>query len=747
MGTTESVKILLRGDTAYNWESINPILGKNELAIEWGNDSTERRIKIGDGETRYNALPYTSDERALKLAIDSLSRDLAEEAAAREGADATLQGNIDTVAGDLAAEASIRGSADAVLQENIAAAAEDLAEEAAAREGADSTLQGNIDTVAGDLAAEAETRGSADAVLQGNIAAEASIRGSADAALQGNIESEAASRGAADFALANDLATETLNRTNADTALQGHINAEAADRGTADSTLQGNINAEADARGAADISLQGNIDTVAGDLADETTAREGADSTLQGNIDTVSGDLADETAARESYDQQQDRKLETLNGHYYPLEGYDFGKTLDVKTPNTDDAALLTAYAMAMESVSETAQIIDGSVVKNEYDGVEFVWNAANQTWLDWGVGNIVTAGNDHLGVVEGTADPGDGSKDEFITVLPGGRMKTIGFAALKEKAAGKQDAIPAKTGTTAQYLTEPETAGGTPGTTTPYANNVSLSSGIPATIYDTIMFSPDASEIADMKRFLAWTGIVDARTANFNPNEYRALNAKNISGSSRGGIFTEFKIGQSIGVTKGGAENYGLLTTIVPWGDVSGGVIQQIFELKISGCLGYKWERASSGAQESEVWSDWMETSDVWETVPFTYGAGVAATGYGYGAGIWFNWAQKAYRIRINGVVVNTFAVAIKMIEIPNPPMILDVNLGVSIHRFSCFIDVKNSGGAVTVRRAPLDIDVINNTPTTLALNPIPLEGNAVTGAYSDWNNGVIWGDGMVYV
>jgi hypothetical protein len=86
-------------------------------------------------------------------------------------------------------------------------------------------------------------------------------------------------------------------------------------------------------------------------------------------------------------------------------------------------------------------------------------------------------------------------------------------------------------------------------------------------------------------------------------------------------------------------------------------------------------------------------------------------------------------------------------MIEIPNPPMILGADKGVSIHRFSCFIDVKNSGGATTVRRAPLDIDVINNTPATLALNPIPLEGAVVTGPYPEWNYGVIWGDGMVYV
>jgi hypothetical protein len=143
-------------------------------------------------------------------------------------------------------------------------------------------------------------------------------------------------------------------------------------------------------------------------------------------------ELEAETAAREAYDQQQDAKLQALNGHYYPIDGYDFGKTLDVKTPNPDDVLLLTTYAMTMEGVSDPAHIIENTVIKNEFDGVEFVWNAVTQSWTDWGVGNIVTSGNDHLGVVEGTADPGDGSKDGFITVRPGGVMETIGFSALK---------------------------------------------------------------------------------------------------------------------------------------------------------------------------------------------------------------------------------------------------------------------------------------------------------------------------
>jgi hypothetical protein len=188
---------------------------------------------------------------------------------------------------------------------------------------------------------------------------------------------------------------------------------------------------------------------------------------LQGIRDNLKGlfaAIAAETANREAYDEQQDQKIQTLNGHYYPIEPYDFGKTLDVKTPVPEDIAALNDYAMSIEGVDDPSQIIDGTVVKNLFDGVEFVWNATNQTWVDFGIGNIVTASNDHLGVVEGTADPGDGTKDGMVTVLPGGTMKTLGFAEMKTAVGGKQDALPAKAGAT-DILTAPASKGGTPGT------------------------------------------------------------------------------------------------------------------------------------------------------------------------------------------------------------------------------------------------------------------------------------------
>ncbi len=54
---TFSKRIQLRRDTATNWASENPVLLEGELGIEL--DSNRNRIKIGDGSTAWNSLPYS----------------------------------------------------------------------------------------------------------------------------------------------------------------------------------------------------------------------------------------------------------------------------------------------------------------------------------------------------------------------------------------------------------------------------------------------------------------------------------------------------------------------------------------------------------------------------------------------------------------------------------------------------------------------------------------------------------------
>ena len=51
-------KVLLRNDTATNWATENPTLGKGELGIEIDTGL----FKIGDGLTAWNSLPYNGGQ-------------------------------------------------------------------------------------------------------------------------------------------------------------------------------------------------------------------------------------------------------------------------------------------------------------------------------------------------------------------------------------------------------------------------------------------------------------------------------------------------------------------------------------------------------------------------------------------------------------------------------------------------------------------------------------------------------------
>ncbi|MDR3341806.1 MAG: hypothetical protein LBT14_03280 [Treponema sp.] len=179
--------------------------------------------------------------------------------------------------------------------------------------------------------------------------------------------------------------------------------------------------------------------------APTTSMEDGYSADAKATAELIEITVAAETTARQEYDHLQDQKIQTLNGHYYPLDAYDFGKSLDVLTPDPGDVAALNTYAMTMEGVLSVTDIIDDTVVKNLFDGNEYVWNAATQAWLDWGIGNIATASNDHLGVTEGTADTGDGSADGKVAVLPGGKMETIGFTSLKNRMASAETSLTGK--------------------------------------------------------------------------------------------------------------------------------------------------------------------------------------------------------------------------------------------------------------------------------------------------------------
>ena len=56
---TISGKVLLRNDTATNWTTENPTLGKGEFGVEIDTG----KLKIGDGVTAWNSLAYWCNGR------------------------------------------------------------------------------------------------------------------------------------------------------------------------------------------------------------------------------------------------------------------------------------------------------------------------------------------------------------------------------------------------------------------------------------------------------------------------------------------------------------------------------------------------------------------------------------------------------------------------------------------------------------------------------------------------------------
>lgn len=56
---TFSKRIQLRNDSPSNWAAANPVLLAGEIGLEI--DSARNRMKIGDGTTAWNDLPYFLD--------------------------------------------------------------------------------------------------------------------------------------------------------------------------------------------------------------------------------------------------------------------------------------------------------------------------------------------------------------------------------------------------------------------------------------------------------------------------------------------------------------------------------------------------------------------------------------------------------------------------------------------------------------------------------------------------------------
>ena len=64
VGTSHPIQI--RSGTAEQWNTINPVLRENEIAY----DSTNKSLKLGDGETSWNNLDFIMSEFFLQRVVD-----------------------------------------------------------------------------------------------------------------------------------------------------------------------------------------------------------------------------------------------------------------------------------------------------------------------------------------------------------------------------------------------------------------------------------------------------------------------------------------------------------------------------------------------------------------------------------------------------------------------------------------------------------------------------------------------------
>jgi hypothetical protein len=220
---------------------------------------------------------------------------------------------------------------------------------------------------------------------------------------------------------------------NADTAFQYSLDTEAQARADADTAFQYSLDTEAQTRADADTALQNNLDT-------EAQARADADTALQNNLDTEAQTRADADTALQNGLGDANAKISALNGAYFVLEPYNFGKNLDVL--NNDDVLILNTYAVSQTpGASSTGDLNDNTVIINEFDNSEYIYNKQLGVWMFYSNGLISIATNQSLGVVKGVSDPGDKSADGKVTVTLNGEMKVIGFDDLKtEKLDIRQD-------------------------------------------------------------------------------------------------------------------------------------------------------------------------------------------------------------------------------------------------------------------------------------------------------------------
>lgn len=216
-------RIQLRRDTESNWSIDNPVLRVGETG--WTTDT--RRVKLGDGVTAWNDLPYAADEAAA-VAVEEAAR-IAADAVLQTQIDAIEASDVDSVNGQTGAvtldaadipfapasgitATDVQGAVVEAKSDAEASAATALASEAGIRSAADADLDTRLDAVEAIVPSDVVMDGDpAGGVLSGTFP---NPGFAVDMATQAELDGETSARAAADSGLQSDIDTHVADTSN-----------------------------------------------------------------------------------------------------------------------------------------------------------------------------------------------------------------------------------------------------------------------------------------------------------------------------------------------------------------------------------------------------------------------------------------------------------------------------------------------------------------------------------------------------
>lgn len=85
-----TTRIANKYDSAQNWSTNNPTLLAGEIGIELDSDTNSMKVKVGDGSTSWNNLPYITTEAIVDTVMSDASTRPVQNKVAKEYVDASI---------------------------------------------------------------------------------------------------------------------------------------------------------------------------------------------------------------------------------------------------------------------------------------------------------------------------------------------------------------------------------------------------------------------------------------------------------------------------------------------------------------------------------------------------------------------------------------------------------------------------------------------------------------------------------